>query len=82
MTCKRVITPETLEPYLILCSEILDECGDDMQPWLDRMESEYETAKKKRHAVKQVSIGSRRSWPPIRSLRSRSANARLRKTSG
>ena len=42
---RRADTPETLEPYLILCAELVDEYGPVMQPWLDRMEAEYEAAK-------------------------------------
>ncbi|MXN45944.1 hypothetical protein GR138_12140 [Shinella kummerowiae] len=54
MKRKRADTPESLEPYLILCAELVDEYGEVMQPWLDRLEAEYAKAKQKRDAGKQV----------------------------
>ena len=39
------MTAKQLERYLILCAELVDEYGPIMQPWLDRMEAEYEKAK-------------------------------------
>lgn len=42
---KRTYTTESLEPYLILCAELVDEYGPGMQPWLDRLEAMYEAAR-------------------------------------
>ena len=50
----RAETPQALEPYLVLCAELVDEYGEIMQPWLDRLESEYAKAKQRRDAPKQV----------------------------
>ncbi|KNY13088.1 hypothetical protein AKG11_31205 [Shinella sp. SUS2] len=44
---ERVFTLEDLERYMILCAELVDEIGPEMQPWLDRFEMEYEKAKAK-----------------------------------
>ncbi|WLS03123.1 hypothetical protein [Shinella oryzae] len=54
MKRKKADTPESLEPYLILCAELVDEYGEVMQPWLDRLEAMYKAAKRKRDAGKQV----------------------------
>lgn len=42
---ERTFTLKELERYMILCAELVDEIGPEMQPWLDRFEMEYEKAK-------------------------------------
>jgi len=38
-------TMDHIERNLMRCAELVDRFGPAMQPWLDRMEAEYESAK-------------------------------------
>lgn len=43
----RVIDLKRIEEMLLFCARMVDELGPVAQPWLDRLEAEYHTAKKR-----------------------------------